>query len=253
MEVIVAFIDGDPEQPIIVGCLYNGVNKPPADYPKNSPTVSAFCTNSSKGGGGGSKLHFEDKKGAEEIHLHCLGKLSTLVSGINSENEPATYAIEVAKGNHSFTLCKGDYEIIIDEGNQFVTLKKGHQTLKLSNGDLVVDVEGNISLSASGNITVKAQGAVEIESGRKVLVDSKDSVFVTAMQDIELDAKTGVKILCFTYEINVTTTATISALGIKMEAKTTMEFTSAATAVVKASIVQFQAGITTVDGVLKIK
>jgi type VI secretion system secreted protein VgrG len=252
MEVMVAFMDGDPEQPIIVGCLYNGVNKPPADYPKSSPTVSAFFTSSSKGGGGSSELRFEDKKGEEEVHLHCLGKLSTLVSGINSGDEPTTYAIEVAEGNHSLTLWKGDYEITIDEGNQFVRVKSGSYTFTLSNGDLIADVKGNISLSASGDITMKAQGAVMIESSGKVLVDSKDSVFVTAMQDIKFDAKTGFEVSCLTCKMNVTTTVTISGLGIKIEAKITMEFTSAATTVIKASMVQFQAGVTAVQGVLKI-
>ena len=69
---------------------------------------------------------------------------------------------------------------------------------------------------------------------------------------VVIDAKNGFEVSCLICKMNVTTTVMISGLGVKIEAKTTMEFTSVATTVVKASMVQFQAGVTAVQGMLKI-
>jgi type VI secretion system secreted protein VgrG len=68
-EVIVEFIDGDPDRPIITGSVYHGNNMPPYNLPSEK-TKSTIKSDSSKGGGGSNELRFEDKKGEEEIYLH---------------------------------------------------------------------------------------------------------------------------------------------------------------------------------------
>jgi type VI secretion system secreted protein VgrG len=68
-EVIVDFIEGDPDRPIIVGRVYHGANVPPYSLP-GEKTKSTIKSDSSKGGGGSNELRFEDKKGSEEIYLH---------------------------------------------------------------------------------------------------------------------------------------------------------------------------------------
>jgi type VI secretion system secreted protein VgrG len=69
-EVIVTFIDGDPDRPLVTGCVYNGGNALPYALPANQ-TQSGIKTNSSKGGGGSNELRFEDKKGSEEVFLQA--------------------------------------------------------------------------------------------------------------------------------------------------------------------------------------
>ncbi|MGE0716414.1 MAG: type VI secretion system Vgr family protein [Alphaproteobacteria bacterium] len=69
MEVVVAFLEGDPDQPIVVGVVYNGQNVPPYALPEHQ-TRSTTKTNSSKGGGGFNEIRFEDKKGKEQIFIH---------------------------------------------------------------------------------------------------------------------------------------------------------------------------------------
>ncbi|HEX8604412.1 MAG TPA: type VI secretion system tip protein TssI/VgrG, partial [Pseudoduganella sp.] len=64
MEVVVSFLEGDPDQPLVTGCVYNADTIPPYDLPANQ-TRSTIKTNSSKGGGGFNEIRFEDKKGAE--------------------------------------------------------------------------------------------------------------------------------------------------------------------------------------------
>ena len=68
-EVVVSFLEGDPDRPLITGRVYNAVNKPPYELP-GFKTISTFKTNSSKGGGGFNELRFEDKAGEEQIFLH---------------------------------------------------------------------------------------------------------------------------------------------------------------------------------------
>ena len=69
MEVLVEFIDGDPDQPLVTGCVYNGRKKPPYDLPKHK-TRSTFKTDTHKGSGF-NELRFEDEKGQEEIYVHA--------------------------------------------------------------------------------------------------------------------------------------------------------------------------------------
>ncbi|MHC4214747.1 MAG: type VI secretion system Vgr family protein, partial [Planctomycetota bacterium] len=67
-EVIVDFLEGDPDRPIITGRVYNGQAMPPYD-PKNEPTKSTLKSDSSKGGGGFNEIRFEDKKDSEQIFV----------------------------------------------------------------------------------------------------------------------------------------------------------------------------------------
>lgn len=68
-EVIVHFIEGDPDQPIITGCVYNPQTMPPYKLP-DEKTKMTIKSDSSKGGGGFNELRFEDKKGKEQVFVH---------------------------------------------------------------------------------------------------------------------------------------------------------------------------------------
>lgn len=71
-EVVVSFLEGDPDQPLITGRVYNAEQMPPWDLPANA-TQSGILSRSSKGGsyGNANALRFEDKKGAEQLWLHA--------------------------------------------------------------------------------------------------------------------------------------------------------------------------------------
>ena len=71
-EVVVDFLEGDPDQPIIVGSVYNADNMPPYTLPDNK-TQTGIKTRSSKGGGSANfnEIRFEDKKGEEDLYVHA--------------------------------------------------------------------------------------------------------------------------------------------------------------------------------------
>jgi type VI secretion system secreted protein VgrG len=70
MEVLVAFVDGDPDRPMVAGTLYNGAHEPPYPLPEQR-TRSTIRTQSSPGGEGFNELRFDDAAGAEEVYLHA--------------------------------------------------------------------------------------------------------------------------------------------------------------------------------------
>ncbi|MBU3059686.1 type VI secretion system tip protein TssI/VgrG, partial [Pseudomonas indica] len=70
MEVLVTFLEADPDQPLITGCLYHKENQVPYDLPANK-TRTVFKTLSTPGGGGYNELRIEDKKGQEQIFIHA--------------------------------------------------------------------------------------------------------------------------------------------------------------------------------------
>lgn len=83
-EVLVDFLEGDPDRPLIVGRVYHGTNVPPYALPANK-TRSAIKSSSTPGGDGWNELRFEDKKGSEEIYLHAQKDLTIEV--LNDKNQ----------------------------------------------------------------------------------------------------------------------------------------------------------------------
>src|SRR5262249_52422192 len=69
-EVIIRFLEGNPDRPMVVGAVYNGANLPPAALP-SAKTQSVIRTSSSPGNGGFNELRLEDAKSKEEIFLHA--------------------------------------------------------------------------------------------------------------------------------------------------------------------------------------
>ncbi len=70
MEVVVQFVDGDPDRPLVTGCVYDGANATPYALP-DEKTKSTIKSNSSLGGGGFNEFRYEDKAGSEEIYTHA--------------------------------------------------------------------------------------------------------------------------------------------------------------------------------------
>ena len=83
-EVIVDFLEGDPDRPIITGRVYHGINSPPYPLP-DEKTKSTIKSDSSLGGGGSNEIRFEDKKGEEEIYLH--GQKDWTIAIENDKNQ----------------------------------------------------------------------------------------------------------------------------------------------------------------------
>jgi type VI secretion system secreted protein VgrG len=95
-EVVVAFLDGDPDRPIITGSVYHGVHAPPYPLPA-AKTCSTIKSDSSPGGGGSNEILFEDRKGAEEVVLHAQRDLTIGVENDTAQSIGRDEAREVGR------------------------------------------------------------------------------------------------------------------------------------------------------------
>ncbi len=84
MEVVVEFLDGDPDKPLVTGCVYNGRNQVPYDLPANK-TISTFKSDTHQGAGY-NEFRFEDKKDNEEVFMHAQKDHNTIIENDESHS-----------------------------------------------------------------------------------------------------------------------------------------------------------------------
>ena len=104
MEVVVQFLEGDPDQPLVIGAVYNNENMPPFKLPDNK-TIAGIKSNSSPGGGGYNEFIFEDKAGKELVRMNAQKDLKSTV-GHNETRSIANNRSTSVGGND--TLSVGD-------------------------------------------------------------------------------------------------------------------------------------------------
>jgi type VI secretion system secreted protein VgrG len=173
-EVLVAFEEGDPDQPIIVGSVYNADQMPPYALPANK-TQSGLKTRSSPKGGTDNfnELRFEDKKDKEEIYFHAEKDFNRVVENndtvkVGSNKAPdGSQTTEVWKdrtetiktGNEKVTIeqggrthsIKADDKLSVESGNREATIKAGNDTTKVSAGKSSTEAMQSIELTVGSN------------------------------------------------------------------------------------------------------
>lgn len=168
MEVIVEFLDGDPDRPVVTGCVYNGQNHPPYPLP-DQKTKSTIKSETSPGGGGFNEIRFEDAAGAEEIFIHGQLDMNTDVkrdttrkggrddsSNIGRHQNDEVGVNRTAKVGNNETLTVGVDQTISVGSNQSITVG-ANQTLSVG-ANQSETVGGNQSVTVSGNQTVGVSG-----------------------------------------------------------------------------------------------
>lgn len=222
-EVVVSFLDGNPDYPLITGCVYNGDNPPP--YLPDTPTKSTILTNSSKGGDGFNELRFEDLKDSEQIYIHAQKDLDTDVFNgnrtttiINNGGEGGNDTLTLKKGNRTMTLNEGSETIQLDQGNRTITLAGGNMATSV-NGNMSTTVSGDYALTVGGNMDTTVAGDYTLTVSGNMTIKVIGNVTIQGMQ-IGVQAQTAY---------------TLKALSIQGQASTTLQLTGNATAVLQSS------------------
>ena len=200
-EVIVAFEEGDPDRPIIVGSVYNAEQMPPFALPDNR-TQSGLRSRSTPQGGttDSNELRFEDKKGSEDVFFHAQKDFHRVVENDDQLQVKHDQKIEVKndrsetvlEGNETISIQKGNQSLTIAKGNQTVAIQTGNQTVTLDKGNRQVTIsQGNDSLSInSGNQTVKlgagkssteAMQGIELKVGQNSIVIDQSGITIKGM------------------------------------------------------------------------
>jgi type VI secretion system secreted protein VgrG len=139
-EVVVDFLEGDPDQPIIVGSVYNADNMPPYALPDNK-TQTGVKTRSSTGGGSANfnEIRFEDKKGSEELYVHAEKNLTGVVENDESRTVGANRTTKIHKDDTE-TVETGDHTLTVSQGNREATISMGNDKLTVSMGGVTHEV-----------------------------------------------------------------------------------------------------------------
>ena len=196
MEVIVDFLEGDPDKPICTGSVYNADNMPPWELPANK-TQSGFKRSAPRTAAprpNFNELRFEDKKGSEEIYFHAEKDMNTVVRTTRpmkvgfekkddgdqtieifnnqdikvgcSEPSDGSQTLEVWKdrtttiktGDETLTVEKGKREISVDTDDNILTVKKGDRTTKVNLGKDLLQAMKSIELKC-GASSIKLETA----------------------------------------------------------------------------------------------
>lgn len=170
-EVIVEFLEGDPDRPIITGRVYNADNMPPYGLPAEA-TKSTIKSNSSKGGGGFNEIRLEDKKGSEQFFLHAQKDMETIV--LNDQAERVDRDRKRKVGRNETIEIGQDQTVKIGKN---LTIEAGMQiTLKCGLSTVVMKKDGTITIKGM-NITVQGSAKVENKSsGRAILKGTMTNV-----------------------------------------------------------------------------
>ncbi len=201
-EVIVHFLEGDPDRPIITGRVYNADN--PAPYPQ-TPTQSGLKSHSTPGGSADNfnEIRFEDQKGEEELHIQAEKNMTTLVKNDQSTTVKANRSAGVT-GNDSVSVG-GDRSVSVT-GNLSVTVKGGgksavHSTHSVT-GKHSVDASDTIEMTApthikltvgGSSITITPSAITITASGSTITVDPNVFLTSSGKSEMMLDANAFVK------------------------------------------------------------
>jgi type VI secretion system secreted protein VgrG len=177
-EVIVSFLEGDPDQPIITGRVYNGDSMPPYGLPANA-TQSGIKSRSSKGGGEANfnEIRFEDKKGSEQFTTHAEKNQDVTV-----END------EVVSIGHDRTETVGHDETITIGNNRTEKVGVNEMITIGSNRTETVGANETISIAGSRTITVSKTESATVALQRTHNVGINETISIGVAQEINVGA-----------------------------------------------------------------
>ena len=188
-EVIVEFLEGDPDRPIITGRVYNKDTMPPYELPGGG-MVSGLKSNSTPGGGGYNEMSMDDTKGKEKITVHAQYDMNTTVEHdqtlVVHNNRTDTIDVndsETVKGNQTLSVKGNRTETV--NGTENVTIDGA--TTHTIKANYARNVTGNYTLSADSNIKSTAKSNWDGIAGAKLTLDAPE---------IKLNAGSKIEIAC---------------------------------------------------------
>jgi type VI secretion system secreted protein VgrG len=191
-EVLVAYINGDPEDPIIVGRVYNAEQMPPYALPANK-TQSGIKTRSTLNGSPDNfnEIRFEDKKGSEELYIHAEKDKKIVVEHDKSESV-GNNNTETIGNNESISVGKNQQ---LDVGNNQTINVKADRSVGVG-GSETITVEKTRSESVGQNETVEvgknrshsigANDTLEISGDRAVTINKGETYTVAENRKVEI-------------------------------------------------------------------
>ena len=165
MEVLVAFLEGDPDEPYVVGALYNDAHMPPYDLP-GEKTKSGVKSNSTTGKSGFNELMFDDEDGSQLVRLHAERNLELVIENDEARTVKNNRDSEVKQNDtlHVGQVLKvtADMKIELICGQSKITMEPTQITMEL----MMIDIKANTSLTTKASVTAEhaADGFMNIHA-----------------------------------------------------------------------------------------
>ncbi|AUH33707.1 type VI secretion system Vgr family protein [Paracoccus tegillarcae] len=213
MEVVVDFIDGSPDKPIVTGCVVNGSNGNIYGLPA-SKTKSGFKTKTHEGSGF-NELSFEDANGAEKIFMHAQKDMEEYI-----KDNQSTY---VEGGDRSITVQTGDETKAVQSGNlsETVALTRSATATKITEtanagdageGEIIYNADHNITMDAGKLIAMKAVELIKAESMAKMELAATDHMTQNSKK-IEITGTESITLTVGEGKIEMTTSSIVVNFG----------------------------------------
>lgn len=189
-EVVVSFLEGNPDRPLITGSVYNGDNKPSYALPAQA-TVSGIRSRSSKGGGADNfnELRFDDKSGSEYVWLQAEKDFHRFVKHDATDEVVRNNQVEIGK-DHTASVGEA-YDLKI---GKTAKLEIGTDASAKVLGDLKIKVDGATGLKVGSGIDIKGDSTIAIASGAAMDIDTGGSLTISSAGSVHIKATTGVVI-----------------------------------------------------------
>ena len=255
MEVVVEFIEGDPDRPLVTGTVFNGANTVPYPLPQNKTRMT--IKSKTYKGMGFNELRFEDEKGREEIFVHAQKDMNTVIENDETRVVREDRLTRISKneivqigGDHSVYVKNthvvsvgGDYHQYVGGSVNlpsvdmpFATSNLAHEKLKSStsyykalpdvsgNGNYQLTVKGNYHILTKKNYRMESHGTnvmssgseTLIGSGKKLELHSVSNLHVIALGDMQIHSMSSILIKCGNASISMTKDGIVKIKGIKV-------------------------------------
>ncbi|WP_045494666.1 type VI secretion system Vgr family protein [Vibrio hyugaensis] len=180
-EVIVTFLEGDPDRPLVTGAVYNGLHTPPYSLPENK-TRTVFRTQSHKAEGY-NEMYFEDENDQEEVHFRAQKDMKTKV--LNNRYRDIGNDEELKVGNNQENNILGDRKEVID----------GHKT-SITKQTFMEQVEEDVHVTYNANESEKIANNRDlyIDENRQTLIGKDDSLDVGQDQNTVIMASRSIDV-----------------------------------------------------------
>ncbi|MBL7999528.1 MAG: type VI secretion system tip protein VgrG [Candidatus Kapabacteria bacterium] len=255
MEAVVAFLDGDPDRPIVIGTLYNSDYTIPYPQPSKKD-VSTMLTRSTPKGDAGNELRFTDTKGSEEVFLHGQKDWNTVIENDRTSHIKHDQTLLVDNDRtdtikHDDTLTvehdrketiKNDDTLLVEnnrkqtiKGTETYDVEKTRDVHVIGNNTETYDANDTVTVKGNHKHTVEGDYTITVKGNLKIEVDGD---FSLVAKSIKMESKTGTDIDAgTTFKAEAKTSATMKGMTTTVQASTMGEVKADAMLTVKGGIV----------------
>jgi len=209
-EVVVSFLEGNPDKPLVIGAVYNATQTVPYPLPAEK-TKSTIMSWSAEDGKAANEIRFEDKADKQELYLHAQKDHVILVEndrkldviGKEDVNVKLDRTTTIEEGHETLTVKAGDRTIEVTEGKETYTVKAGTRAVKVADAethtnedgfthevtkDYVLKVDGDLTIDVGGSISITAGMDIATEAGTEIANTSGTTFTNSAGTDMTNEA-----------------------------------------------------------------